>query len=247
MSAFAAAIAGLVITASASSTWRDRTISGSARSMTSMTRATTCERTMRNVSSNSSGPSTWPPGRSATIESTAAARQSCNKSGTLPCGLWPSASRWALVNSASTRFHGAVVLSSSRRRTPSLVAASRSCGEASTSTATLSPWSTTAGNPWINRSPTRCSKVAGSAPKAHCCRPFRSTDAAARRIVWRSCGASCCCSADSSLPSPTVVPPRSSTRNVMRRWSGTRAQSHSSAGMRTPVSSRRARPSSSVR
>ena len=61
--------------------------------------------------------------RSRTIASTAQARASSSRAGTEPCGLSPSASFWALLSGARTRFHGAVVLSSSSRRTPRAVAA----------------------------------------------------------------------------------------------------------------------------
>ena len=54
-------------------------------------------------------------------------------------------------------------------------------------------------------------------------------------------------SASQVLPSATTRPPRSSTRNVIRRWSGTRARSHSSGGTPKPVRASSTRASSSVK
>ena len=62
----------------------------------------------------------------------AAARQSSSRAGTLPCGLWPRASFWVLVSRARICFHGGLMPSRSRRRTPSRCSASASARVGST-------------------------------------------------------------------------------------------------------------------
>ena len=105
------------------STSRARDSTGSTSSMTPSTRVAAWVRTPASTSSKVSASRTLPGARSATMASTAQARQSSSSAGTVPCGLFPSASFWALVSRARTRFQGAVVFSRRSRRTPRRVAA----------------------------------------------------------------------------------------------------------------------------
>ena len=215
--------------------------------MTSITRATTPRRTAARVSSKSSGVSTEPPGRSATIESTAQARQSSSSAGTLPCGLLPSASFWAFDSSASTRFHGAVVLSSSSLRTPSPVAWSARTRVGRTSTddavAVVDQRGEALDHPLaatlLERRRQRARSPTAPGPSAPPRRPpAPSSGASAARAAPAAPAGPC--------PRPAPCRERSSTRKVIRRWSGTRVQSHSCGSTPNPVRALSARPSSSV-
>ena len=87
--------------------------------------------------------------------------------------------------------------------------------------------------------------VDGSGPKSQVVSPCFSTLGAAAATVSRTFGASRCCRAARSLPSASVSPSSPSTRNVIRRWSGTFVQSQAPDGTAVPVEPVQLGPSAS--
>ena len=182
-----------------------------------------------------------------TIASTAEARQSSSRAGTLPCGLWPSASFWALRQPGEDPLprrgrveqqqpaHAEAVLGvglGPRRQHPQVDGVARvdERGEA-----------------LDDLPPERSRTSRAAAPKSHCDRPVRSTEAPAPRTSRRAPAAPAA-SAAASRSLPLAERPgrgRSSTLKVIRRWSGTRVESHSSGVDARPRCARRSTRASS--